>query len=701
MCFRFIYFFLLVFELTYAQSDSIENKLVKCKDNFEKAEVLAKVSSSQAGKNVDQSIQYANKALHQLGSIKNTRSAKIASGLYRTLALNYYYNGNNDSSLEYAEKALLIGKKLKDPKEIADSYLSMEVAYREMGRYEKAIEVTSLALKHYENDKNLSGQAKATLYIGILFDDQKQPIRALEYLNKAKLLFYELKDTAQLANAITRVGNVYKDTRSHDTAKVMYLEALKLFESIHHKRGVAVIYNNLAGLSEVFNSSEALKYYDLALKARTELGDKVSVCMIYSNIGAVNMNEKKYEKAIMFLNKGLEIAQEIDSKQNLLNLYHSLAGCYKKTNRLKQALEMQEKYSILKDTLFSQQSIERIEEIQTKYETEKKEQEILLLNNTNSLKELEISKNRTEISKQNQEKIIIALALAFFVIVSIIAIRSYQLTKKAKEIISEQKKEVEHQKNLVEEHQRETISSINYAKRIQYTLLANSELLNQNLKEHFVLFKPKDIVSGDFYWATKKDNKFYLAVCDSTGHGVPGAFMSLLNISFLNEAITEKNILEPHQILNHVRKRLIENISQEGGQDGMDAILFCFEDHSNSKTITYSAANNAPFLIRGGVIIELPKDKMPVGKGEKTESFTLQHISANKGDVLYLYTDGYADQFGGPKGKKFKYKALNELLLANCSKEPQEQLRMLNQNFSDWRGDLEQVDDVCLIGIKI
>ena len=257
----------------------------------------------------------------------------------------------------------------------------------------------------------------------------------------------------------------------------------------------------------------------------------------------------------------------------------------------------------------------------------------------------------------------------------------------------------------MEEHQKEILDSINYAQRIQRALLASTNLLNKNLPEHFVLFDPKDIVSGDFYWATEFNNSFYLAVCDSTGHGVPGAFMSLLNMGFLSEAVKEKNILEPNKILDYVRNRLIESIGNDGQQDGMDAVLvridYTMLHHNGIPQYTYAAANNAPLLISDNTILELPKDKMPVGKGEKTENFKLHCLNLKAGDVLYIYTDGYADQFGRPKGKKFKYKQLNELLLSICHNDIETQKDMLQNNFLTWRGNLEQVDDVCIVGIRL
>jgi serine phosphatase RsbU (regulator of sigma subunit) len=242
---------------------------------------------------------------------------------------------------------------------------------------------------------------------------------------------------------------------------------------------------------------------------------------------------------------------------------------------------------------------------------------------------------------------------------------------------------------------------MNYAHRSQYALLANKNLVDEILAENFIFFRPKDIVSGDFYWAAKKEDRFYLAVCDSTGHGVPGAFMCLLNISFLNEATNEKNIQSPDQIFNYIRKRLIENVSQDGAQDGMDGILVCFALEENKlKNITYTAANNAPLLITNSEMNVLPCDKMPVGKGEKNKDFSLHIVPFEKGSSLFLCTDGYADQFGGPKGKKFKYKQLNEKLVSMEKLSAKDQNKELESAFTNWKGQLEQVDDVLIMGIK-
>ena len=269
--------------------------------------------------------------------------------------------------------------------------------------------------------------------------------------------------------------------------------------------------------------------------------------------------------------------------------------------------------------------------------------------------------------------------------------------------VKERTAEVVHQKKLIEEKHKEITDSINYAERIQKSFLATKAHLDENLKEYFTFFKPKDVVSGDFYWsATLNNGNFILCTADSTGHGVPGAIMSLLNITSLEKAIERHN--EPAEILNTTRKIIIERLkkdgSLEGGKDGMDASL-CVYDFKKMELFV-SAAHNPVWIVRGEEVIEIKPDKMPVGKHDRQdESFTQQVISLQKGDVVYTLTDGFPDQFGGEKGKKFMSKNLREMLKSNAKLPLIEQRKLLEETFNAWRGALEQIDDVSVIGVRI
>ena len=284
--------------------------------------------------------------------------------------------------------------------------------------------------------------------------------------------------------------------------------------------------------------------------------------------------------------------------------------------------------------------------------------------------------------------------------------------KKATVVITKQKEIVEEQKKVVEEKHKEITDSINYAERIQKALLASKKMLDENLSDYFVLFKPKDVVSGDFYWATKlKNQHFILVTADSTGHGVPGAIMSILNISCLEKAVEVEKLSAPNDILNHTRTKIIETLkrdgSNDGGKDGMDGSLLSFDFKNNQ--LSCASANNPVWIIRakpsndsGYELIEIKGDKMPIGKHEKDHlPFTLHTMALQKGDLVYTLTDGYPDQFGGEKGKKFMSKRLQELLLTLAHEPMALQHQKLNESFNTWKRNLEQVDDVCLIGVRV
>jgi serine phosphatase RsbU (regulator of sigma subunit) len=386
-----------------------------------------------------------------------------------------------------------------------------------------------------------------------------------------------------------------------------------------------------------------------------------------------------------------QYAEETKFRDLLKEVYQTTAQNYELIGDYKKAYLYHQKFTNLKDEIYNDNENEIIAEMQTKYESDKKDSQIELLNTTKKLQDADL-KRKSIIIWSFLVGLVLVIVLAFYIY------RGYKIKQKANEVITQQKKEVEQQKAIIEEKQKEIVDSITYAKRIQYALLASDSFLDAHLPEHFVLFKPKDIVSGDFYWAASQENNFYLAACDSTGHGVPGAFMSLLNTGFLSEAIKEKKIDAPNEIFNYVRKRLIESISNEHQQDGMDATLIKI----TTNKLEYASANNKAVVIRNNELIELGCDKMPIGKSPKEDqSFSSFSFDLLKGDCIYLFTDGFADQFGGANGKKFKYKQLHSMLIANSAEPMERQKEILSNAFEVWKGNLEQVDDMLLIGIRI
>ncbi len=357
----------------------------------------------------------------------------------------------------------------------------------------------------------------------------------------------------------------------------------------------------------------------------------------------------------------------------------------------------------LNTALFSQ-----ITDLNSKYDAIKKQEEITKLQSEN-VKGMELLNAKdSELNDSKQTIVYFILVILVFLILVFFVIRSNYLRKqinktlvKQKEIIESQKSEVELQKHLVEEKQKEIIDSISYAKRLQEAILPPQDFINKHISNNFILYKPKDLVAGDFYWAESIGDLFFIAAADSTGHGVPGAMVSVVCSNALNRTVKEFGLTETGKILDKTRELVVETFEKSASEvkDGMDISLLCID--TKNKKVTWSGANNALWYIQNNQLLIIKSDKQPIGKTEKPSPFTTHELEYNNGTTFYLFTDGFADQFGGEKGKKFKYKQLEELLLNHNNLSLSEQSNLLNKKFESWKGHLEQVDDVCVIGVKI
>lgn len=513
-------------------------------------------------------------------------------------------------------------------------------------------------------------------------------------------LAMSLNDYARITTASGRLMELYG--AMHDTVKALHYGRLSVTNSTKagNRYTVPLTLGNYGEILLALGFIDSAKYYQkVALEMRIETGNKEGELYSYNSLASIALAEKECMEALDYTNKAWALEQERQYGSYNERIFHNFYAAYAGLKNWEKALFYLEKYSATKRVSDSVNNASDMMTKQSEFESKIVEGRF-----EHSIMLQKLAAEAEKAAAGRTRNLLIGGLVVLLLIAGLI-LRGFNQKRKANSALSSKNLEIELQKAIVDEKQKEIVDSITYAKRIQYTLLAHDELLKENLNEYFVLFKPKDIVSGDFYWATKSvgsdsgGGRFYLAVCDSTGHGVPGAFMSLLNISFLNEAITEKQIASPELVLRHVRERLLTSVSKDGAQDGMDGVLLCF--NKNEKNVSYAAAYNSPVLISDGVVTVLPSDKMPVGRGVKEQDFILHNITYKPGDLLYLITDGYADQFGGPKGKKFKHKQLHEVLLANHSRPLEEQRKILEDTIDAWRGNLEQVDDICVIGIKL
>ncbi|MCD6018366.1 MAG: protein serine/threonine phosphatase [Bacteroidetes bacterium] len=636
-----------------------------------------------------QGFNYSKQAIEKA----RQEGSELNSGMaYEMLAISFDYLGQLDSALLYFDHSIELLKNQKNKIFIARVYTSKANSLFLLNKNKEALMYYTKSYEIFKALKSQKDETSSLMGIGNVYSNMKSYDLSLKYYDQALAFYVETKDSAFISYVLTNISEVYAAMKVFDKELEYQRRSLSIKEKLGDDYGLVYSYTNMAGLMSRENKKDSALYFaDKAIATSVKINNQEFLASSFQALADVHYHFNQYKEAVRYYQQALDMARKLKNSKTESSVLKLLADAQIKSGDHLGGSQSLLQFIAINDSVNSVEMQRSFNELQTQYETDKKEKEISLLN---------------ERDKKRQVVIYSIIALSLLLgLLSFVLFNRFRLKKRTANELEIRNTEISKQKDIIEEKQKEITDSIHYAKRIQNTLLAHKEFVNRFIPENFILFKPKDIVSGDFYWATEYQDKFYLAVCDSTGHGVPGAFMSLLNIGFLSEAIKEKNITRPNEIFDYVRQRLIDSIGNEGQKDGMDAILICIDlapkENQPTRTIQYAAANNEPILVNGNQLIELTKDKMPVGHGERKENFILHTIHYTPGDVLYLYTDGFADQFGGPKGKKFKYKSLNNYLLSVSKMSMEEQHSKLNHLFDEWKGNLEQVDDVCIIGIKL
>ncbi|MES2138131.1 MAG: tetratricopeptide repeat protein [Bacteroidota bacterium] len=661
--------------------------------------------------------------------------------------------GLNDTALYYGNEALILAQKLLEEgtdnkgikKGMANSYNHIGAIYYYQSDYPKTLEYWLKALELDERLKNKTGMAKRLSNLGLVYWSIGDYSKTLDYYFKSLKLAGELLKEANqsgdieaigrnkmlIANNLGNTGMVYYNQGFYQEALDYYFKALKLAEELKDSRAIArnlgnigIVYYNQAEAIPSEKSgaipfqketlyNKALEYDFRALKIDEEIGNKTGISADLGNIGALYCSFKKYKEAYHFLYRAIALSDSIGAKDNMQSWYNSLSKLYENSNvslpdsvsgkllnmeqmRLR-AIYYYKRSIAIKDTIFSQENKKQLVRKEMNYEFDKKE----------AITNAENEKQQAVAEEKNRKQKIITCSVAFGLLLVLLfagfIFRSLRITRKQKQIIEIKSTETEQQKKIIEEKNKDITDSIHYAKRIQHALLRDEEHTSMHLPEHFILFLPKDIVSGDFYWGAEKNEYWYFAAVDCTGHGVPGAVMSMLGVSFLNDIVSIEGLPSPAEILNRLRDKIIKELRQtgevDGNKDGMDISLARLNLKTNE--LEWAGANNSLNLIQNGQLGIVKADKQPIGYHPKSHPFTNHKIQLKKGDSIYLYSDGYADQFGGPKGKKFKYKQLDDLILTHKLLPMGAQKQLLKKHFTEWKGALEQVDDVCVFGVKI
>ncbi|MDP2385254.1 MAG: SpoIIE family protein phosphatase [Bacteroidota bacterium] len=580
------------------------------------------------------------------------------------------------------------------------------INYTKKGKYDKAVELAEEALLFAKKGKDTTWMGYAIEHLGSLNSYIKENQTALNYYNEA-LKLYEGKNLASRKGHVTvRLGEIYELDSNMTQSMSMYRTSLQSFLAISDTSGISIAYNRIGKIFKKMDKLDSALYYmQKSLEIRKGFSDEYYLCSILNDLAFVYFDLGEKETAYKYIMQSKKEAERIGDKGtgfHDINLF--LFQYYKAKKEYQLALYYKEITDSIKDVLDNEGNDKAILRQQAKYIYDKQTE----LDEIQNSKLIAIEREE----KEKQQVIIYSICggLLLVIVFSGFIYNRFKITQKQKKIIEIKEQEAQYQKHLVEEKHKEITDSINYAERIQRSFLATKEQLDNNLKEYFVFFQPKDVVSGDFYWAsTLKNGNFALVTADSTGHGVPGAIMSLLNTSSLEKAV-ESGVYEPSEILNHTRKTIIERLkkdgSTEGGKDGMDCSLLSLNTDKNK--LTYAAANNPVWIVRTSAnftqneLIELKPDKIPVGKHDRdTISFTQHEVELQKGDMIYVLTDGFPDQFGGPKAKKFMYKKLKETLVSISEKPLNEQDNILRSVLKVWMEGSEQVDDITLIGIRV
>jgi serine phosphatase RsbU (regulator of sigma subunit) len=676
--------------------DTVEvNKLL------ERVKAQAKTDTARAFLTVKAAIDLAKRAQFKNGLI-------VA---YNTQGRLYRQTGNYDKAITSYKRGLALCDSVKNWYNISGLYNNLGTVYLKKGNNKLALDYFLRSLKASEGKVDPIENAPTENNIGLIYWDLGQHAKALEYFQGTLETFKKAGDNSNAAGTYSNIGGVYYYMKDLKKSLGYFKLALQAYQEAGDSAGVGLICTNIADLSsELKHYDEAESYLKRAYTHLQKTGDVPN--MVYALLGMANAaaGKKQFKRSEEYLKQAQEYSLKMNSLNNQQTIYLKLAETYIGMNNYREAYFNLEKYAALKDTLHNQDAVKQVAELNAKYKDEQKNRTIELLQ-----KEKEIS----TLNKQQEEhahvvtrNYLLASVVVIFLIAGIVFVR-YRTKQKANVLLEKKNRDIEQQKEQIEtknnelaEKNKEITDGIHYAKRIQVALLTPDKYFAKQVKEHFIFYKPKDIVSGDFYWGLRVDDYFYFAVADCTGHGVPGAFMSMIGINLLNEIIVERKCSNPALVLDIMREEIMRNLNREEAEeetnDGMDMVLCRI--NLRTKQMDFAAANNALYIFRkeDHSFTEYKGDKMPVGKHlDMVDSFTRQTVQLKDGDTIYTFTDGFPDQFGGPKGKKFKYKQLEELLIHNLHLPLHEQSEILHQTFEKWKGELDQVDDVCVMGIRI
>jgi len=605
---------------------------------------------------------------------------------------------------------------------------------KEWMRYNKlALDLAEKKLKTAKGKTRLfylRTKANAIGNVGYYFDDHGDKDKSLKNYYEALRLYNKAGDVAGKASVLGNIGVIFTDQGDYDEAMSYLKKALKIKKKYYPKQ-LAKNYLNLGVACEGMGDSlKAINYYKKALTAAKNVGHQIDIATAYNNIGSVHFNRKDFKKSILYLRKAVSHFKIGNDPSGVAWTMANLGYSYFQIDEIDsafhynlQAKEISDHYGYPELTQSISEKLYELYGYREDWENALKYYRIGIkmgdsLNNIDvqkkalrqkmafdhNVEKATMETKRKEEKKRDEQRLFFALiAMVMALIFGVIIYTRLRITKKQKLTIEQQKRETESQKEVIEEKNKEIVDSINYAKRLQEAILPNKDSITKPFADAFLLYMPKDIVAGDFFWMHELNkDEILIAAADCTGHGVPGAMVSVVCANALDRATKEFQLSNTGVILDKVTELVVERLDQsnEDVKDGMD-IALCKINLSNG-IVQFSGANNPLWIIRKEEReVEVIKgDRQPVGRFDGLQAFNSNEIKLNTGDWLYIFSDGYSDQFGGDKEKKFKSANLKNLLVEIANEKGKEQKERLLREFNKWKGEIEQVDDVCVIGVK-
>ncbi len=637
----------------------------------------------------EKSLQYYQQSINIKETLGDKRGIAATAN---NIGEIYKFKGDYQNALLSYQKSHELKKELDDKQGMANSLNNLGEIYSLWNDYEKAIDFYLEANSIFSDLGNLQSISVSYHNIGELYHKLENYDLAKRNYLKALETQTELGDRGGMVHSLKNLGSIYIKTNELDAAQQSFLEALTIAQELEDKTGIASILNYFGRLNTIQKDYKAaINKFNQSLSINKELGNPYGIANNHNSLGKVYLQLNNYPMALSHYYACLEIADTLKIINIVQNTYEGIAGTYQEIGNYEKALYNYAIFQEIKDSLLTAQKHNQIAELETKYQAEQKEKEI-------KLKDIELEKNATEIKQRKFQRNALLLGISLVFLLALAIYRSYIQKQRANIILSDQKAEIE-EKNL------EITDSIRYAKIIQNALLPHPEFIKELFPDSFIFYRPKDIVSGDFYWFAESGQYKYVTAVDATGHGVPGAFISLLGFNLLNTIFKEYKNIGAAEFLNQLNigfsERMFKTFEKEALRDSMD-LAICRIDKDN-KQLEYAGAYNPLWIARNGEMIIQKADKLSIGSFTEypDRQYTPHKIQLEKGDMIYLFSDGYADQFGGPRSKKFMYKQLKALLLENYQKDTLTQENILDQNFKAWRGDQEQIDDILIIGIRI